>query len=328
MGYYIVDGICKKVPVNPDAGEKTGNPAQDVTIALMFIRSERGAVRVHIINPSSLPPELLYNNILLTAPYIRRLAKTDPVLLPLADAGYSDVEIFEDKILIIITYLFLNPAPIPGFLSQQWLCDYGTEPVKAADVARKIYLLRTERDGQEPGFFSGFDLPEECRSECVQTISRPLSLQEVLDAKGAAWIAFDESEYLSEGFKSLPGSKFLADELTETTFIIEDHDQIVLGLGISLIEASVMLQAVPEFLRFITGKFPPEEMGMVSLGSLLKSYLHNGWHLPGTVGKATLALFAKDGKLTRQPLELVAEGVCRYWSASGYIPAFVMISKH
>jgi len=319
MGYYIVDGICRKVTVVPDQGD---------ALALMFTRSERGAVRIRIINPSLLSPELLCNNILLTAQYIRRIADSDPVLLALADAGFSDAEIFEDKILIIITYLFLTPSPIPGFLSQQWLCDCGMEPDKAEDVARKIYLLRTERDGQEPGFYSGFDHLDACPSECMQTFRRPLSLQEVLDVKGAAWIAFDESEYLCEGFNSLPGTGFLADELTETTFIIEDHDQIVLGLGISLMEASVMLQAVPEFLRFITGNFPPEKMGMVSLGSLLRSCFQNDRLLPGTCGKATLALFAKDGTLTLQPLEKVAKGVFRYWSASEYIPAFIMISKH
>ncbi len=216
---------------------------------------------------SQLPPAALCGSLVYsTAGLLRKFGGKEPFISLDSEFSLSAPE--NIKLLPVVFFFYLNTIPFSTDLMSEWLQEEGCKADVAGNLATAIYMARV--DYHEEYLIELNDLPSrahisqsELREETEKLFSRS-DFQEIS-------YAYD----LFTFYKTEPGTKkkdyLLTDYYPESGLLLQDHDHLVLGLGVTLLELTGMAGTMlPELCNYIRNEYFVWERSQLSLGGILQ----------------------------------------------------------
>lgn len=266
--YYELNDLHSSSGLDPFRASEQG-------IALRIRKLPAGRLSYTLVDLETAPREMLAGSLLYSPEGVTGLLKEHPYFQPLAglQEKYSLTKPENRRLLLTMVFLFINPAPFSPELISGWLTEAGYPRANAGQPAMDLFNSRTEKVEDDCPFEQLFNqLPPR---QGIDSGS-PARLNQ-LDAFMAGHdfgnysLVYDEFTFFKSAEKNREKHSLLLDQLSETGFIVMDHNHLVLGLSATLLELSAIAEVtLPETNNLIRRCFTFHERSLFSLGSLIQ----------------------------------------------------------
>ena len=242
----------------------------------LVVEREQERTPLSITSPISINYNCLNNKFIIKSEKLFESLQNDICFKPLLNALNENAitNLSYDEISLL-SYFYLNEQPFSVTLISRWFSDAGTSQAKAENLAKIVFMARTDKEDVEADFIKDIDRHHSRMvRESIQdnSINTPGNLNELfeLTVRNPDY----KLNYDSLGINHLPakksGPEIYLSELNETGFLIEDHAFIVAGLSVKVTEfAKLTEDKWPHFTTSLLNDIPIHFRDYYSLGRLL-----------------------------------------------------------
>lgn len=181
-----------------------------------------------------------------------------------------------NKLLSLIFYFSFNNVPSSSTLIQRWLTDAGIEASEVLFLAEAVSGIRTglsESTHEKVEYYLKLMVEQASADPDKGRGIEPGYLDEAFSLPGVNYGLMPCFDRYSGNDSPGEGYCFYADQIAETSMLIEDHACIVAGLSISVTQLARMTEsAYPLFFNNLLKTIIISERDILSLGRLLHEY--------------------------------------------------------
>jgi hypothetical protein len=222
---------------------------------------------LYISSPNHSGPGILNNRILITPeavnPAFQFHQSCDPLRRELKNCILSG---FKPNEIALLAYFYLNPLPFSVSLITRWFIDAGAEKIRAGELARAVFVARTNREDAELWFINDLAMSDAGYKDQYPDnfqYHTPQNLDEVLNLLlKSGDVAFSYDPLDPPPHNKMDSTLHINMEtIPECSFLIEDHSVVISGLATTITEMAglseikwpvfhrQMIDSIPLYLR-------------------------------------------------------------------------------
>ena len=247
----------------------------------------------------------------------------------------TDISKLNQKTVVLIIYFYFTDTSLSVTQMTDWLIESGVAADESENLAMAIYLAATERPDDDLIFINEKQNDISFSSEPEFTeIHRFNTINDFFNhtfsaETGKTSLLFDDYQQYSKPSGDNNQEFYNCGEIPETSFLVEDHNHLILGLSCSLAEVmSIYEFSAPEIYSFIRQHSSFSDRTLKSLGGFLEEFYSE-----------ILDLLDKTGihcsiKLLDNQHKTVSIGLIDFNTAygfsfyiPGYLPVFMDVEK-
>lgn len=245
------------------------------SLALVVEKDQEGTL-LSITSPRLIHLNCLNNKIIINSEKLFHSLQNDLIFKSLLYVltENSITNLSPDEISLL-SYFYLNVQPFSLTLVSRWFSDTGTAQSRADSLAKLVFMARTDKEDQEPGFIEKIEcLNNRMEPESVQNNFKriPVNLSDAFElvVKYPDYrINYDFLGYTPQ-LTEESGSEIYLGEMAETGFLVEDHALIIAGLSVKVTELAKLTEYKwPLFTASLLNDIPLHLRDYYSLGRLL-----------------------------------------------------------
>lgn len=249
---------------------------------MLAVFPEAEKLKYQLIENVPQPIGFLTGKTLLSSEKTAQFLSSAEVFAPLMTAIYNvrNTLNYDSKILTLLLYFYLTDSSISVSLMAEWLQENGMNIDLAGDLSMAVYLSGIERNENPEAIEHFFKIRRHAEdnhsASHVQKISSVEDFFLSTAVSRPARLVFDDVAPYSVEAGSIEKLLYDCQGIPETSFLVEDHKHIILGMSNTLAEAKTLcLGASPTFYDFIRLNTRLAERTYVSLHSFLVENLHD-----------------------------------------------------
>ena len=299
---------------------------------LLAFKKHINGISFSLLSPNKLPFGYLTDKQIFNHEFLLNHLLSDTSIEGLRNA-INDIHELNHVTLILIIYFFFSDASISVTQMADWLIESGVSTEDSESLAMAIYMAGTDRQDDDlnfiPGLESGIlnsskpELPE------IQLINSVHSFFSHSFSPDAARFLYDDYQQYCNFSGETIQELYYCGNIPETSFLVEDHDHLILGLSCRLSEVmSICEFSAPEIYAFLKHHCSFSERSSMSLASFIEKFYAGVIQLASETGiKCSIKLLDNHQKAFAINLQDCVSSFGFSFAIPGYLPVFMDIEK-
>jgi hypothetical protein len=302
---------------------------------LLAFKMDMNEISFSLLPPNELPIGYLSVKKIFNHAYLLNHLLSDTSIKGLRNAilEITDIHELNQVTLVLINYFFFSDASMSVTLMADWLTESGVSSEDSESLAMAIYMAATDRQDDDLNFIHGLEscilnsskheLPE------IQIINSVQSFFSHSFLPDTAWFVYDDYQQYCNFSGEKIQELYHCGNIPETSFLVEDHDHLILGLSCRLSEVmSICEFSVPEFYTFIKHYCSFSERSRMSLASFMEKFYAEVIQLASETGiKCSIKLLDNHNKAFAINLQECITPLGFSYAVTGHLPVFMDIEK-
>lgn len=288
-----------------------------------------------LLSPNELPIGYLAEKQIFNHEFLLNHLLSDTSIEGLRNAilEITDIHKLNHVTLVLIIYFFFSDASISVTQMADWLNESGISTENSESLAMAIYMAGTDRQdgdlnfipGQESSIFNSSkpELPE------LQIINSVQCFFSHSFSPDTARFVYDDFQQYCNFSGEKNQELYYCGNIPETSFLVEDHDHLILGLSCRLSEVmSICEFSAPEIYAFIKHHCSFNERSSMSLASFMEKFYAEIIQMTSETGiKCSIKLLDNHNRAFAINLQECITPLGFSFAVTGHLPVFMDIEK-
>jgi hypothetical protein len=302
---------------------------------LLAFKKDINGISFSLLPPNKLPIGYLTDKQIFNHKFLLNHLLSDTSIEGLRNAilEITDIHELNHVTLVLIIYFFFSDASMSVTQMADWLNESGVSSEDSESLAMAIYMAGTDRQDDDLNFIPG-------QESCIFNSSKP-ELPEIqfinsvqcffshsFSPDTARFVYDDYQQYCNFSGEKIQ-ELYYCGNIPETSFLVEDHDHLILGLSCRLSEVmSICEFSAPEIYAFIKHHCSFSERSSMSLASFIEKFYAGVIQLASETGiKCSIKLLDNHNKAFAINLQECVSQFGFSFAIPGYLPVFMDIEK-